>query len=173
MEEHYPSLAEMLPRSKNKSPISWKDGWNVFRWPQLGSVAPDEYVIAHSNQPQTTLHTLMDQTFTLSDKQFFILLFRGVQCGDACVDLKLFADALETRFVGVLDAFGVTPFYDHERYDAVNNILGDTDGTCQKAYGATGMAIYVMNREKKVVWKSSGLMKDKLYLYLNSHSKSV
>lgn len=115
----------------------------------------------------------MDQTFTLSDKQFFILLFRGVQCGDACVDLKLFADALETRFVGVLDAFGVTPFYDHERYDAVNNILGDTDGTCQKAYGATGMAIYVMNREKKVVWKSSGLMKDKLYLYLNSHSKSV
>lgn len=89
------------------------------------------------------------------------------------MDLKLFADALETRFVGVLDAFGVTPFYDHERYDAVNNILGDTDGTCQKAYGATGMAIYVMNREKKIVWKSSGLMKDKLYLYLNSYVKSV
>ena len=64
MEEHYPTLAEMLPWKKN--PIRWKDGWNIFRGPKIGEVAPDEYLVVQSNQPQTSLHTLMSQTFTQS-----------------------------------------------------------------------------------------------------------
>lgn len=115
----------------------------------------------------------MDQTFTGSEKKFFVLLFGGIHCDDVCPNMKLVADALEYKYSDLLDAFAVTLYYDSQNYDMVNNILGDPDGSCEKKYGATGTAIYVMDREKKIVWKSSGLMKEKLDLYLKSMSDSV
>ena len=65
MNEFYPTLLQMIPRNK-KYPITWKDGWNIFCGPKIGEVAPDEYLVVQSNQPQTSLHTLMSQTFTQS-----------------------------------------------------------------------------------------------------------
>lgn len=120
-----------------------------------------------------TLHTLMNQTFNNPEKQFFAILFGGTECGNVCPNMKLFADALEYKYGKFLDAFAITPFYDDQTYDPVQNVLGDPDGSCEQKYKATGTAIYVIDREKKVVWKSSGLMKEKLYLYLNSWSDSV
>ena len=87
--------------------------------------------------------------------------------------MKLIADTIEEKYGTMVDAFALTPFYDHQIYDVVYNILGDPDGSCATRYGATGPAMYVMDREKHIVWKCSGLLQEKLYLYLNSMSNSV
>jgi hypothetical protein len=56
----------------------------------------------------------------------------------------------------------VTRYYDTASYDPINNILGDIDLTVEKSYKATGQCIYVIDNQKKIVWKSCGLMKEEL-----------
>lgn len=172
-EEWYPTRSEMMPWASKPAPISWWDGRRIFLGPKLGSQAPDDFLVAQSNQPQTTLYTLMDQTFTQPEKQFFILIFWGTDCADNCPNLKSIADGLEYKYGHFVDVFGVTPYYDHIHYDVIHNILGDPDGSCEQKYGATGPAFFVINRRKEVVWKSASLMTEKLYLYLNSYTDSV
>ena len=167
MNEYYPTFVEMAPWHK-KYPITWKDGWNIFRGPKLGEVAPYDYVVVRSNEPQISLHELMDETFSVSGKKFFVLLFGWIHCGDACPNLKMIADRIEDEIGDKVNAIAVTNYYDNLSYDMINNIVGDTDASCAKAYGATGEAIFVMDTEKRIVWKSSGLLTDKLYLYLKS-----
>lgn len=176
--EHYPTLLQMMPWHKTY-PITWKDGRNIFRGPKLWSLAPDEYLVVQSNAPQTTLHTLMSQTFTQSswsgdksEKQFFVIYFDGIDHGDTTSDAQVLTRELESQFSSV-DAIVVTNYYDAHRYDAIDNIVGDIDGNCAKKYGATWQSIYVMDRNMSIVWKSSGFLQEKLYLYLNSQSDSV
>lgn len=171
MNEFYPTLLQMMPWNK-KYPITWKDGWNIFRGPKIGEVAPDEYLVVQSNQPQTTLHTLMSQTFTQSDKEFFVIYFDGIDHGDTTSDAKVLAHDLESQFSSV-DALVITNYYDAHSYDTIDNIVGDIDGNCAKKYGATWQSIYVMDRNLSIVWKSSGFLQEKLYLYLNSVSNSL
>ena len=167
MKEEYPTLREMSPWHK-KYPLTRKDWWNIFRGPQLWSIAPNEYVVVRSNESQRGLHELMDEIFSVPGKKFFVIFFWGIECGDACPALKMFADTLEAEMWDKVSAVAITNFYDDQNYDSVNNILGDTDASCAKAYGATGESIFVINREKKIVWKSSGLLRERLHLYLKS-----
>lgn len=171
MNEHYPTLLEMMPWHKTY-PITWKDGWNVFRGPKIGELAPDEYLVIQSNQPQTTLHTLMGQTFTQSDKHFFVIYFDGIDHGDGTSVAQSLVMELESKF-SLVDALVVTNYYDAHTYDAIDNIVGDIDSNCAKKYGATWQSIYVINRSMSIVWKSSGFLQEKLYLYLNSISNSL
>lgn len=121
-----------------------------------------------SNEPQRTLYELIEETFAVPEKKFFVLFFWGIECKDACPSLKLFADTLEDQLWDTVSAVAITNYYDDHYYDSIKNILGDTDASCAKAYGATWEAIFVVNREKRIVWKSSGLLREKLYLYLKS-----
>lgn len=178
MNEFYPTLLQMIPWNK-KYPITWKDGWNIFRGPKIGEVAPDEYLVVQSNQPQTSLHTLMSQTFTqsswsgnTSEKQFFVIFFDGMNHGDTTTYAQILAHDLESQFPSV-DALVVTNYYDAHSYDTIDNIVGDIDGNCAKKYWATWQSIYVMDRNLSIVWKSSGFLQEKLYLYLNSVSNSL
>ena len=168
--EHYPSLRDMMPR--NNPPVRWKDGWNIFRWPKVGSQAPDDHVVAHTNQPQTTLYILMDETFQDPEKKLFVVLFGWSECADVCPNMKLVADKLEKEFSQV-NAFAITPYYDDLVYDPVHNVLWDPNLSAEKKYGATGTAMYVIDRDKTIVRKSSSMMYDALHLYLKSYLNLV
>ena len=167
MNEHYPTILEMMPWHTTY-PITRKDWWHIFRWPKLWSVAPDDYIVVRSNEPQRSLHELMDETFSMSEKKFFVLLFGWIECSDACPNLKIIADKIDNDMNYKVNAIAVTNYYDTHSYDMINNIVADTDDSCAKMYGATGESIFVMDREKRIVWKSSGLLTEKLYLYLKS-----
>lgn len=168
--EHYPSVLDMIPW--NNPPIRWKDGWNVYRGPKIGSIALDDNVVAHSNQPQTTLYELMEKTFAQPDKKFFVILFGWSECDDVCPNMKVVADELEENYP-MVNAFAITPYYDDNVYDTVNNVLGDPNLSAEKKYGATGTAVYVFDTDKRIVWKSSGLLEHKLHLYLKSQESSL
>lgn len=139
MNEYYPTLLEMAPWHK-KYPVTWVDGWHIFRGPKIGTVAPDGYVVWRSNEPKISLHALIDQTFhpkletagqslgeleqaAKSDKKLFVILFDGINHGDTTKDSKAFADELEKEFSDLLDCFVVTRYYDDQQYDPINNIL--------------------------------------------------
>lgn len=108
----------------------------------------------------------MDNSFG-SDKQLFVILFGGSECEDTCPNMKIVADRLEKKYPQV-DAFAITPYYDTANYDPIGNVLGDPNLSAQKKYWATGTAIYVFDSDKTIVWKSSGLLEEKLHLYLKS-----
>ncbi len=160
MNEHYPTLLEMAPRHK-KYPVTWFDGWSVFRGPRIWTLAPDWYIVARSNEPKVLLSSLF-----VSDKQFFVLLFDGIDHGDTTSDTKMFADELEKRFPDLLDCFVVTRYYEAKVYDPIDNVLGDIDLSLEKIFGATGQCAYVIDIDKKIVWKSCGLMKEELQKWL-------
>lgn len=168
--EVYPPLKDMLPRKKKE--IRWKDAWNIFRGPKVGSQAPNDHLVARSNEPQTTLYDVMDDVFSDPNKKYVVVLFGWSECGDVCPNMKLVADRLVATYPEVA-AYAVTPYYDDLRYDPINNILGDPDLSAEKKYGATGTAIYVIDRSKLIVWKSSGLQEKKLNLFLNSKLDSL
>lgn len=172
MTEHYPTLLEMMPWHKTY-PITWKDGRNIFRGPKLWSLAPDEYLVTQSNQPQTTLHTLMTHAFINPENKVFILYFDGINHGDTTSQTQTLAHDVELKFPWSVDALVITNYYDAHTYDTIDNIVGDIDGNCAKKYGATWQSIYVIDRDMNIVWKSSGFLQEKLYLYLNSQSDSV
>lgn len=167
MTEHYPTLVEMAPWHK-KYPVTWIDGWNIFRWPKVGEIAPDGYVVVRSNEPKVLLSSLF-----LSEKKLFVLLFDGINHGDTTAESKAFADKLEKDFSDLLDCVVVTRYYEATAYDPINNILGDIDLDVEKKFGATGQCIYVINAEKKIVWKSCGFLKENLQNYLQSLKKSL
>lgn len=164
MTEHYPTLLEMAPWHKTY-PVTWIDGWNIFRGPKVGEMAPDGYVVVRSNEPKILLSTLF-----VSDKKFFVLFFDGIDHGDTTNDTKAFADELEKEFPDLIDCFVVTRYYEATNYDPINNILGDIDLSLEKKFGATGQSIYVIDSEKKIVWKSCGLMKGELKKFLVASS---
>lgn len=142
------------------------DGWNVFRGPKIGEIAPDESLVVKSNEPRQSLHNLIDTSFQ-SGKKFFVLLFDGAHHRDTTSDTKHLADALETKYSTLINVLVITNYYDTNIYDAVSNIVGDIDGICAKKYGATWQSIYVLDGDKKVVRKSCGLMKEELEQRLN------
>ena len=78
----------------------------------------------------------MSQTFTQSDKEFFVIYFDGIDHGDTTSDAKVLAHDLESQFSSV-DALVITNYYDAHSYDTIDNIVGDIDGNCAKKYGAT------------------------------------
>lgn len=131
MTEHYPTLLEMAPWNKIY-PVTWIDGWNIFRGPKVSEIAPDGYVVVRSNEPKVLLSTLF-----VSDKKLFVLLFDGIDHGDTTSDTKTFADELERQFTDVVDCFVITRYYESTQYDVVNNILGDIDLSLEKKFGAT------------------------------------
>ena len=120
--EVYPRLVEMMPRNR-PYPVSRRDGWKIFRGPKLGTIAPDDYLVAQSNKPQTSLHELMDKTFSQSEKKFFVILFGGSECGDVCPNMQSIASALVKRYEGKIDAFAITPYYDSKVYDEIDTVL--------------------------------------------------
>ena len=127
----------MAPWNKTY-PVTWMDGWNVFRGPKVGEPAPDEYVVVKSNEPKQSLHTLLDASFSSrQDQKFFVLLFDGVHHGDTTSDTKHLADELEAKYTPFIDVLVVTNYYDTNMYDVVSNIVGDIDGKCAQQYGAT------------------------------------
>jgi hypothetical protein len=65
----------MVPWNK-QYPVTRLDGWNIFRGPKIGELAPDEFLVVKSNEPKQSLHTLIE-TSVKSGKQFFIILFDG------------------------------------------------------------------------------------------------
>jgi hypothetical protein len=52
------------------------------------------------------------------------------------------------------------------QYDVVDNIIGDIDLTLEQKYGASWQSVYVIDRSWKIVYKSAGIMKDKLSYFL-------
>ncbi|HNG97867.1 MAG TPA: hypothetical protein PLW93_06335, partial [Candidatus Absconditabacterales bacterium] len=130
MTEHYPTLLEMVPWHKTY-PVTWVDGWNIFRGPKIGSIVPDGYVVIRSNEPKISLHTLIEQ----SDKKFFVLLFDGIDHGDTTSTTKAFADELEKQYPDLIDCVVITRYYESSQYDIVNNILGDIDMSLEKKFG--------------------------------------
>ncbi len=166
MTEHYPTLLQMAPWNKTY-PVTWMDGWNIFRGPKIGELAPDESLVVKSNEPRQSLHTLLDVSFSSRQGQkFFVLLFDGVHHGDTTSDTKNIADELESKYNSLIDVLVITNYYDTHQYDAIDNILWDIDGSCAKKYGASWQSIYVIDSEKKVVRKSCGLMKGELERFL-------
>ena len=83
-------------------------------------------------------------------------------------DTKSFADELEKKYPDLIDCFVITRYYESIQYDVVNNILGDIDFSLEDKFGATGQSIYVIDPEKKIVWKSCGLMKEELIQWLDN-----
>ena len=182
MNEHYPTLREMAPWHK-KYPITWIDGWNVFRWPALWSVLPEAYVVLHSNEPKVSLHSIVDsiikprtENVSVSDlklslssqKKVFVFIFDGIHHGDTTLESKGFADDLEKDFSDFVQCFVVTRYYESQTYDPIDNVLWDIDFSLEKIFGATGQCIYIFNQEKKLIRKSCGFLKEILYLYLKS-----
>ena len=163
MTEYYPTLLEMAPWHKTY-PVTWIDGWNIFRGPKIGSIVPDGYVVIRSNEPKISLHTLIEQ----SDKKFFVLLFDGIDHGDTTSDTKSLADELKKVFPDLIDCFVVTRYYESVQYDPINNILGDIDMSLENKFGATGQSIYVVDHEKNIVWKSCALMKEEFRKWLTN-----
>ncbi len=166
MNESYPTLLQMAPWNKTY-PVTWMDGWNIFRGPKIWELAPDESLVVKSNEPRQSLHSLID-TSLQSGKKFFVLLFDGLHHGDTTSDTKRLADELESKYSTLVDVLVVTNYYDTSTYDIVSNIVGDIDGKCAQKYGASWQSIYVLDSEKKVVRKSCGLMKEELEQRLNT-----
>lgn len=151
------------------------DGWNIFRWPKLGEIAPDAFLVVKSNEARQSLHALMDTSFVAgtvsgSEQHFFVILFDGSQHGDTTKDTQEFAEMLE-KSEAWLDAVIVTNYYDTNTYDVISNILGDLDGSCAKKYGASWQSIYVIDRDKRIVRKSCGFMKEELLQRLATKNK--
>lgn len=173
MNEHYPTLLQMAPWNKTY-PVTWIDGWNIFRGPKVGELAPDEFVVLRTNEPRQSLHTLIDRSFNEHpDQQFFVIIFDGSYHGDTMQTSKTVIDELEKRYSGQIDVILVTNYYDTAQYDVIDNIVGDMEWMCARKYGATWQSIYVVDHEKKVVRKSCGFMIQELDLYLKSQQKSV
>lgn len=174
MNEYYPTLLEMAPWNK-KYPVTWFDGWNVFRWPQVWTLAPDGYVVVRSNEPKVLLSSLFASSGSEdgSGKKLFVLLFDGINHADTTGVAKALVDDLEKTYPDLLDCFVITRHYDTASYDPVANVLGDIDMSLERAFGATGQCIYVLDHNKKIVWKSCGFMKEKLQNYLQSFDKLV
>lgn len=166
MNEYYPTLLEMLPRAK-KYPVSRLDGWHVFRGPKVWQIAPDDYLVVTSNEPKQLLSTLID-TSLQSGKKFFVLLFDGIGHGDTTTDTTRLAKHLDTQYPDLVDAVVITNYYETRDYDVVDDILWDMDGFLAQKYGATGQSIYVIDENKTIVWKSCGLMIDKLEEWLQT-----
>jgi hypothetical protein len=123
MTEHYPTLLQMAPWNKTY-PVTWMDGWNIFRGPKIGELAPDESLVVKSNEPRQSLHTLLDVSFSSRQGQkFFVLLFDGVHHGDTTSDTKNIADELESKYNSLIDVLVITNYYDTHQYDAIDNIL--------------------------------------------------
>ena len=121
MNEHYPTLLEMLPRAK-KYPVSRLDGWHVFRGPKVWQIAPDEFLVAKSNEPKQSLHGLID-TSLQSGKRFFVLLFDGLYHGDSTIQTSDIAKSLDSKYPDLVDAVVITNYYDTRDYDVVDDIL--------------------------------------------------
>jgi len=164
MTEYYPTLLEMAPWHK-KHPVTWMDGWHIFRGPKIGNIAPDGYVVVRSNEPKVSLHHLVEQ-YSMSGMKFFIILFDGTNHGDTTQDTKSFADEIDQHYGNTVECFVITKFYDTTRYDIIDNILWDIDTTLEQKYGASWQSIYVLDRDKKIVRKSCGFMKDALNGFL-------
>lgn len=154
----------MAPWDK-KYPVTWLDGWRIFRGPKIGSQAPDGYVVVRSNEPKVLRKSLLDPT------KLTILLFDGTDHGDTTSQIKALADNLEAQYSDRVQCFVVTPFYDHQHYDAVNNVLGDIDLSLEKKFAATGQCIYVVAGDGRIVWKSAGLMEKELRKYIEKGEK--
>lgn len=178
--EYYPTLLQMAPWNK-QYPVTRVDGWNIFRGPKIGELAPDESLVVKSNEPRQSLHSLIDTSFQSpwsedkpptwdkSGKKFFVLLFDGLHYGDTTSDTKHIADELEAKYITLVDVLVVTNYYDTNTYDVVSNIVGDMDGKCAQKYGASWQSIYVIDSEKKIIRKSCGLMKEELERFLDSN----
>ncbi len=106
-----------------------------------------------------------------SKKNFFILFFDGINHGDTTQSAKEFADELKDIYHDRVECFVVTRYYDTVNYDPIDNILGDIDLTVEKSYKATGQCIYILNNNKKIVWKSCGLMKVELKQWIEALEK--
>lgn len=117
-------------------PVTRMDGWNIFRGPKVGELAPDESLVVKSNEPRQSLHNLIDTSIS-SGKKFFVLLFDGLDHGDTTSDTQHIADELEAKYNTLVDVLVVTNYYNKNTYDAVSNIVGDMDGKCAQKYGAT------------------------------------
>lgn len=161
MHEYYPTLWEMAPWHK-KYPITWIDGRHIFHGPKVGAQAPDGYVVVRSNEPKVSRKSLLDPT------KLTILLFDGIDHGDTTSQTKSLADSLEASYGDRVQCFVITRYYDHQHYDAINNILGDIDLSLEKKFAATGQSIYVIAPDGRIVWKSCGLMEGELEKWLDS-----
>lgn len=170
MTEYYPTLWEMAPWNKTY-PVTWMDGWNIFRWPKIGEQAPDEFLVVKINEPKQSLHSLID-TSLQSGKRLFVLLFDGINHGNTTADSISFAEELDQEYGSFVDAVVISNYYDTHQYDAIDNILWDIDGNCAKKYGASWQSIYVIDRDKNIVWKSCGFMKNLLKDYLDTRDES-
>jgi hypothetical protein len=135
MNEYYPTLLEMAPWNK-KYPVTWIDGWNIFRGPKIWEIAPDESLVVKSNEPKQSFHRLID-TSLQSWKRFFVILFDGLNHGNTTIDTKNLADELKLKYNTLIDVLVVTNYYDTNTYDVISNIIGDIDWSCAKKYGAT------------------------------------
>lgn len=164
MTEHYPTLIEMAPWHKTY-PITRTDGWNIFRGPKLGSMAPDWYVVARSNEPKVFFSSLLQEAFA-TGYEYVVVLFDGLDHGDTTSELKELSDTLEHLDEKKIDVLIVTRFYDSMQYDVMDNIISDIDLTLEKKYKASWQSVYVIDKEWKIVYKSAGIMKDKLSYFL-------
>lgn len=171
MTEHYPTLIEMAPRHKSY-PVSWKDGWNIFRGPKLWSSAPDDYVVVRSNEPKVLFSSVLDEAIE-QWCQYVVVLFDGTDHGDTTNEIRQCADTLEQLDPQKIDVLIVTEFYQEGSYDVVDNLLWDLDGALAKKYGASWQSVYVLNTEKQIIYKSSGIMKDKLSYFLFQQLKKA
>jgi len=167
--EYYPTLLEMAPWNK-QYPVTRVDGWNIFRGPKIGALAPDESLVVKSNEPRQSLHSLID-TSLQSGKKFFVLLFDGINHGNTTADSISFAEELDQDYGSFVDAVVISNYYDTHQYDAIDNILWDIDGSCAKKYGASWQSIYVIDSDKNIVWKSCGFMKANLKNYLQTQKQ--